>query len=109
MYVARRALRRTCWAFAVVLLLPVLQLLPFLQERLSGSIRFWFAVLFPTAVYVLNCRREARRMRDCGYRVCTNCRYSLEGVADSGKCPECGERYDIRAAHAQWGNEAADD
>lgn len=36
------------------------------------------------------------------YRVCPECLYSLNGIADSGKCPECGAEFTPESLVARW-------
>ncbi len=36
------------------------------------------------------------------YRVCLKCYYPLHGLANVGKCPECGDRYDIDITARIW-------
>lgn len=36
------------------------------------------------------------------YKLCTTCGYCLEGLAEAGTCPECGEEYDLEETRAAW-------
>lgn len=78
------------------------------SAMLGGSpyIRHWFYLLFGTASYfviggtlgliVFGVREETHRVRADARRKrrqCAQCGYSLEGNV-SGRCPECGEKFD---------------
>ena len=36
------------------------------------------------------------------YRVCPECLYSLDAIAESGKCPECGATFTPESLVAKW-------
>ena len=47
-------------------------------------------------------RRRARVLAACDWRQCRWCRFDLRGLADTGRCPECGEEYDIEEVRKWW-------
>jgi hypothetical protein len=54
-------------------------------------------------VALLRERRYARRMILAGqFLICPKCRYRLDGLADSGQCPECGHSYSPNALRTAW-------
>jgi hypothetical protein len=50
-----------------------------------------------------NFRRRLRgRLRVDGYRMCATCGYSLKGLNEKGRCPECGTVYDMGTLESMW-------
>ena len=43
-----------------------------------------------------------RRVVELRFRACTECGYSLHGVAQEGKCPECGAMYELDRTIRAW-------
>ncbi len=53
--------------------------------------------------YAIRLRRRLMRARG---HICTQCGYELAGLAEQGRCPECGTEYHldrVAAAWATWG------
>jgi hypothetical protein len=46
--------------------------------------------------------RFAREIRESDYRVCIQCGYSLNGLADDSRCPECGLTYTRDSLIQYW-------
>ncbi len=42
------------------------------------------------------------RLYKANKKICLDCGYSLEGLDDSGQCPECGCDYEIQNVQATW-------
>jgi hypothetical protein len=47
-------------------------------------------------------RRSLNRVRRAGYRLCTECHYTLDGLGDTCDCPECGAKFDLEKAKVAW-------
>ena len=54
------------------------------------------------AVAGLRERRFQRAVRALQCDVCLNCGYSLKGLPDSHRCPECGVAYDRKQVRSTW-------
>ncbi len=64
----------------------------------------WFAAQIVTTVWVLRNiygPHLRRAMRDVGWEVCIKCGYSLRGLEDVKRCPECGAKRMPMAADAR--------
>jgi predicted RNA-binding Zn-ribbon protein involved in translation (DUF1610 family) len=74
----------------------------------SRSVFYWmgFAIgpLFLVGHLVLSRRMERlrKRLHAADWRLCTQCGQSLEGLAASGTCPECGRAYTVEQLRADW-------
>lgn len=75
------------WAFIAAVSIPGIA---------SGFIWSW---------YGLALSREQKKAVALGGRLCWQCGYSLEGIAASGTCPECGKGYDAADLRKRWGVE----
>jgi len=61
------------------------------------------ALVLGTCVVVLwRLRRLERRVAATGGRLCPCCHYDMSGGERLGRCPECGEQYDVRELPAMW-------
>jgi hypothetical protein len=47
-------------------------------------------------------RGRQRAFERAGGRLCTNCRYDLRGLGETGVCPECGKSFDIARDAEAW-------
>lgn len=43
-----------------------------------------------------------RRAAKVGYFMCTDCGFELNGLPESGRCPECGELYSKPELEIEW-------
>jgi len=46
--------------------------------------------------------RIKRAVRAASGRACVGCVYNLDGLGDTGQCPECGRRFDTAADRRSW-------
>jgi len=46
--------------------------------------------------------RIKRAVTAASGRACTNCLQDLNGLGDTGRCPECGRAFDIAADQRLW-------
>jgi hypothetical protein len=59
----------------------------------GASLQLW--VLLPE-------RRLRARLRENGYRLCTQCGYALNSEHDGHPCPECGAPVDLAEFERAW-------
>jgi hypothetical protein len=91
--------RRTGW-IALLSLVPSLILL--LLGRDSGVMVFWLPIFLTIGYHKLAARRFAHVLASHDYRICCGCAYDLRNRPDSGRCPECGETYDVEGTRRAW-------
>lgn len=46
--------------------------------------------------------RSRRKLIAADFRFCLHCQYPLQGLGDSGECPECGARFSIHTLRSKW-------
>lgn len=56
---------------------------------------------FVTGPRVVNSQLR-RKVREAGGRVCDQCSYSLRGLPDDSRCPECGRPYRYETMRSTW-------
>lgn len=62
-----------------------------------------FAPLFVSIAAVsMGMRRLKRVFAASGGRVCTSCVHDLQGLGESGSCPECGRPFEIERDRRAW-------
>lgn len=85
------------WAVSVpVMIFGPPWIYPFVIPLALGAV-VWYMLLYK--------RYEGGRLdrlRSIGFRVCPDCEYSLEGLADRGACPECGAWYTPELLETRW-------
>lgn len=82
------------------------------RETLGLPDTFWTKLvplalgMLPVCVFMPICWWSLRSIRRDFYaadgRLCTFCAYTLSTPAESGACPECGERYDRATDLERW-------
>ncbi len=60
------------------------------------------AMFWIVAAFSLRKRRLRARLTAAGGQLCTECGYSLVGLAERGACPECGVAYEMEQVRAAW-------
>jgi len=53
-------------------------------------------------VFATSMHRHMKRARGMDGRVCWSCGYSLHGLDDDGRCPECGHDYTLSDLRDKW-------
>ncbi|MHC4947809.1 MAG: hypothetical protein ACYTG1_06055 [Planctomycetota bacterium] len=77
-----------------------------------GGLAEWSDALMPflsiaslvggLGLFVYAWRRRRRILGENDLRVCGRCLQVLRGLPDRGRCPECGDDYEIEAVRAAW-------
>jgi hypothetical protein len=76
-----------------------------LESRLMWSVWLYGVcpgVLFLAVLMIWWLRKVRRLVHNADYRLCLRCGYSLGGLPDQHKCPECGIEFDADSLRAQW-------
>lgn len=79
-------------AWVILGVLPELSIVPILAGWWIGRLAF------PRH----ECRALKRILHECKYRLCTKCKYRLDGLPERGHCPECGTSYAVADLMAYW-------
>ncbi len=66
------------------------------------GILYAVSMVFLCAIPRIRERRFERTVRTIQYEVCLNCGYSLHGLAEVHRCPECGTEYDKEKVRRDW-------
>lgn len=83
---------------------------PLVMRLLNGLFSWWDVAAIVLIAGIVASRvfdaGRAKRTRDmlaaCDYRCCLSCKFDLRGLPESGKCPECGEQYEIEDVRKWW-------
>jgi hypothetical protein len=95
----------------LILAIPVTFFVRILPTSKGGPVAAaWFGVLltiglllFPALIWESNRKRKLfRRVLHDAFLVCPNCCYSLKGLGDEGRCPECGREFIRRGLPKDW-------
>jgi hypothetical protein len=105
----RLSLRRTIW-FGVSLAVLVVALIvcQLIWPSRIGTSGCWIQLVCWGPFYAslgfnrFAARRFKRELLAADYRVCCFCGYDLRGSPDFGKCPECGEWFDVAVVRTEW-------
>lgn len=95
-----------CWVLAMLssALLRDMQVEPApwkLAAGLAPGAVIWLIIgywVFRAEVW----RRGREHALEHDLKLCTNCRYPLDSLPEHGRCPECGEAYDIAIVRPRW-------
>jgi hypothetical protein len=69
----------------------------------SASNFLIFLCAVAAIVFILLTRKKWRQhIRRSGFELCLNCGYSLRGLPDKWKCPECGCSFDKSLVRYKW-------
>lgn len=108
-----RPIRRLLWWWllpigwvVVMLVLAALSVwTPHQPLRILGTYQGWvmFVPQFITiGITAYKTSAVRRAFVDSGGRLCTECGHNLAGLADEGRCPECGHGYDTARDRRVW-------
>lgn len=70
--------------------------MPFVQ------VFYWMPMYLSISYNQFTARRFHARLAAHDYRLCCFCGYDLRNIPEYGRCPECGEWYDIRVTREEW-------
>ena len=101
---------RRLWVVAAAVILILLAAIAALgaTQRIAGP---WLVIvpgvtIMVLSLAVLRARSRAQKLLyDSNCRICPECRYRLEGLGDSGTCPECGRPFRVRDLQDYWSRE----
>ena len=111
-----KVIRRLPWAFALAV--PVSLAIgagavwiPVALGR-PGAGGMWGSVGMPLAIFApvfvaigfvrMRLVRVRRRVSATGGRCCTACLHDISGLGEAGRCPECGDGFDVQRDQASW-------
>ncbi len=70
-----------------------------------SSVTIALAILFsvpPTVIAVSVVVAMRRRIAAARYRLCLRCHYPLDPNEQHGRCPECGDAYELSEVERKW-------
>jgi hypothetical protein len=93
------------WVVVMLVLAAVSLWTPYQPVRFLGVFQGWvvFVPQFITiGITAYKTRAVRRAFAASGGRLCVRCGHDLSGLADTGRCPECGHDYDIELDRRAW-------
>ncbi len=93
------------WSSAAALVVVATLLTLNMYGLVPSSVTIALAILFsvpPTVIAVGVVVAMRRRIAAARYRLCLGCHYPLDPNEKEGRCPECGDAYELSDVERQW-------
>ncbi len=93
------------WSTAAALVVIATLLALNMYGLVSSSVTIALAILFsvpPVVIAVSVVVAMRRRIAAARYRLCLRCYYPLDPNEQQGRCPECGDAYELSDVERQW-------
>lgn len=73
-----------------------------LKAMVLAALAIYVVVIVWDMLIGLRRHRRTARLVQNRFQICQSCSYLLVGLGESGRCPECGNQFNVKATEAVW-------